>query len=212
MATIDHLHSDAVFLGCLLHFRNKISITDKRGLSPFSRGQHHTTKGPKVISQTSRICRRLPNSRTQYEQSVISLPPVSCLHPITDHEAPVGTNGALHFLVRDPLYNTVKPYTIQYEPHGDIPRTNIKGVSIPEVHIRDLRPSLSNLSFEKDGAIVKSLDSKLQYEEFGDPKKVQKVYLEEVRLVLQEALASHNVAVVEYLVSQFLSHKLLRGS
>ncbi|KAL8838631.1 MAG: hypothetical protein Q9170_002077 [Blastenia crenularia] len=115
-------------------------------------------------------------------------------------KTPEATRGALHFLVRDALYDQEKPYTIQYEPHGEIPRTNIKGISVPDVNIRDLRPTLSGLSFDRDGVVVKSLETELQYEDFGDPQKVQKVYLEEVRVLLQETLGSHNVAVVEYLV------------
>ena len=98
------------------------------------------------------------------------------------------------------MHEIEKPYVIQYEPHGDIPGTNIKSVKLDDVPIRDLRPEKGSLCFETDGIFIRNMESKMEYEDFATPAIVQKIYLEEIHLHLQDMLGTQIVAIAEYLV------------
>lgn len=98
--------------------------------------------------------------------------------------------ATLHFLPRDPLYDIEKPYSIQYEPHGDIPQTNVCRDVVEGVSIRDIRGVKNSLKFDKDGFIVRELNSKLEYEGFANPDRVREVYVPEVCDLLRKELGT----------------------
>lgn len=109
-------------------------------------------------------------------------------------------HGALHFISRDPLFETEKPYAIQYEPHGDIPSSNMREDTVESVPIHDMRPDMAVLDFESDGFVVRDLDSSMAYDDFANPDVVMNTYLVEVQRLLRDLLGTNNVAIVEYLV------------
>ena len=113
---------------------------------------------------------------------------------------PTYTNATLYFLPHDPLYEVEKPYAIQYEPHGDIPLTNVKQNVIERVSVRDVRAQMGWLSLEQDGFTVQKVRSKMRYEDFTQPETVTNTYLTEIRDLLQEVLGTRNVTILEYLV------------
>ena len=111
-------------------------------------------------------------------------------------------HGSLHFLARDPLYLTEKPYTIQFSPHGSVPQNNIKQEIVPNVLLHDIRPVKDALDFDRDGFMIVDLESKLHRDDFADPGKVIEVYLEEVKDMLKQHFGTANIAIIEYLVSR----------
>lgn len=110
------------------------------------------------------------------------------------------TFGSMAFMARNPLHITEKAYRIRYEPHGDIPATNTEEVRKDDITVHDFRSSMDKLDLETDGFVVQSLVSKMRLEDYADPAAVQKIYLAEVRLLLQNMFSTENVAVLEYLV------------
>ncbi|KAI1448428.1 hypothetical protein F5Y02DRAFT_307572 [Annulohypoxylon stygium] len=108
--------------------------------------------------------------------------------------------ASIVFLSRDDLYKTSKPYAIQYEPHGNIPQSNIVQERVDGIPVRDVRPIKDTLTLEKDGILVKELHTGLQLAGFADPNAVQDLYLPKVQQLLQEVLGTQNVAILEYLV------------
>ena len=106
----------------------------------------------------------------------------------------------LYFLPRDPLYEVEKPYAIQYEPHGDIPLTNVKQNTVSRVSVHDVRARMDTLSLETDGFTVCSIESKMRYEDFARPETVTDIYLTEIQNLLHDTLGTQNVAILEYLV------------
>jgi hypothetical protein len=109
--------------------------------------------------------------------------------------------GTLHFLPRDPLFETEKPYSIQYTPHGDIPQTNVYQDIVKGVKVSNLRPILDSLDFSKDGMIVRDFKTAMSYEDFAIPEAVRNIYVPEIRELLKREMGVPNVAILEYLVS-----------
>ena len=114
----------------------------------------------------------------------------------------------LHFLAREKLYEHEKPYSIQFEPHGDVPRSNVRQTIVEDMNIQDIRSTRDLLRLESDGFIVRDLHSAMSYTDFADPEIVQRVYLEEVRTLLAQSLGTKNVAILEYLVRSDLGGSL----
>jgi hypothetical protein len=108
--------------------------------------------------------------------------------------------ASICFLSRDELYKTAKPYAIQYEPHGDVPQTNVIQEMVNDIPVRDLRPLKNTFTLDKDGIVVRDLDTQMTHEDFADPAAVQDVYLPKVQELLREVLGTQNVAILEYLV------------
>lgn len=110
-------------------------------------------------------------------------------------------SATLHFLPRDPLYDEEKPYSIQYTPHGDVPRTNVYQDIIDGVKIRNIRPIRDTLDFNNDGMIVRNFQTKMIYEDFAIPEVVREIYVPEIAELLKKEMGVENVAILEYLVS-----------
>ena len=108
--------------------------------------------------------------------------------------------ASICFLPRLELYKSEKPYSIRYEPHGDVPQTNMNPEAVDNIPIKDLRPCKDKLKFQEDGFIVKELKSELRYEDYDSPDAVSETYVGEVAEMLREVTGSKNVAILEYLV------------
>jgi hypothetical protein len=118
-----------------------------------------------------------------------------------DQKGVDAVTGTLHFLPRDPLFETEKPYSIQYTPHGDIPQTNVYQDIVKGVKVSNLRPMLDTLEFDKDGMVVRDFKTAMSYEDFAMPEAVRKIYVPEITELLKKEMGVSNVAILEYLVS-----------
>ena len=105
----------------------------------------------------------------------------------------------LHFLSKDRIYNSEKPYTMRFPPHIAIPQSNIHRET-HNVTIRSLRPYLGRLSLDQCGFDVMSLKSQMSYKDFGDDSKISSLYLEELRQAFQSTLGASHIYVTDYTV------------
>ena len=108
-----------------------------------------------------------------------------------------------HFLKRDELYDTEKPFSLRFTPPEGFPRANIK-LERHDIDIRDVREK-RNLTFGKDGAAVLEFNSKMIYEDYDDENVVQDVYLKEVSNFLKKFLGAQHVQIFEHTVCSTLS-------
>ncbi|KAJ4251078.1 hypothetical protein NW762_011729 [Fusarium torreyae] len=104
-------------------------------------------------------------------------------------------NSELTFLQRDDLYNTVKPYSLRYDPPGDIPRHNLQ-TERKQVQIHDARDI--NPSLEGNGFMLTSIPSKMDYEDFRDEKLIETVYAKELEGQLKSQFGASAVKVIDY--------------
>ena len=116
-----------------------------------------------------------------------------------------------HFLKRDKLYDTEKPYSLRFTPPDGFPRANIK-LDKHDIDIHDVRKNAKNLIFERDGATVLDFESRMTYEDYDNDGTVRKVLLKEVANHLKTFLAAQHVQIFEHTVrsascSKFLSSK-----
>lgn len=104
------------------------------------------------------------------------------------------------FLSRADIYEKEKPYAIQFEPHGDVPQSNVIQEMVDKIPVRYVRPVKDKLTLEKDGLLVRNLYTGMQYDGFADPAAVQSTYLPTLHNLLKETLGTKNVAILKYLV------------
>lgn len=82
--------------------------------------------------------------------------------------------ATVYFLARDPIYDTVKPYTLRYQlaKSTPLPHTNCK----PEAHeiqVEDLRTREKDMKFDSHGFQVLDLPGQLTYDEYRDQARVR---------------------------------------
>ncbi|KAJ4142058.1 hypothetical protein NW754_014848 [Fusarium falciforme] len=106
----------------------------------------------------------------------------------------------MYYLDRTPLYEVEKPYSMRYLPEEGIPQTNYKKVKYPLTARSMRRPDVGPFRLNECGFQLVNLDSKLSYDEFWDNKRVQEVYIEEVKDTLKKQLDAKHVFVLDYAV------------
>lgn len=106
---------------------------------------------------------------------------------------------SVYFLKRNNLYNEEKPYSLRFTPPENFPRSNIT-LEKHDVTIRNIRPTLKTLSFEKDGLTIMNLESRMSYDDFDNEEKLINIYLREVADSLCAFLGAVHVQIFEHTV------------
>ncbi|KAL4939104.1 hypothetical protein BDV06DRAFT_225336 [Aspergillus oleicola] len=103
------------------------------------------------------------------------------------------------FLARDFVYQTVKPYSLRFDPDGadDLPRNNHKREK-RNVTIKDARPL--NPSIDVNGFCITRLSSSLSYEDYEDSSKIENIYVRELADSLKVFFNARHVRIIDYLV------------
>ena len=104
-----------------------------------------------------------------------------------------------HFLRRDALYATEKPYSLRFTPPTGFPRTNIK-LEKHDIKIRNIRGSGLKPSFTEDGCSLLDLRTEMQHADFDDEEKIKEIYLKEVSNCLKTFLSAQHVQIFEHTV------------
>lgn len=103
-----------------------------------------------------------------------------------------------HYLQRDKLYATEKPYSLRFTPPQGFPRANIR-LEKRHIKIRDIR-ELPKPSFSEDGCTLLDLQTEMEYHDFDDEEKVKEVYLKEVANCLKAFLSAQHIQIFEHTV------------
>lgn len=119
-----------------------------------------------------------------------------------EQESLASVEASLHFLKKSPLYEEEKPYAFRYElTTDDVPQSNMEMEKIDCVPIINMRTIQDKLSLEVNGFEVVEIESKLSYEDFFDPSKIE-IYFRELERLLQLRLGASKVEVFRYGVQQ----------
>ena len=105
----------------------------------------------------------------------------------------------IYHLRQDELYSSEKPYTMRYAPNGRMMPTNVVREK-RTVKVRDLRGREDHFDLDRDGFVVKTLKSKMTYEDYDDSENITKTYLQELEGVLDELFPGSYVDFISYLV------------
>lgn len=93
-----------------------------------------------------------------------------------------------------------KPYSLRYDPPPGIEKTNT--TLVPHIQsLEDVRGHESEYSVSKNGFELMSLEPQLDYADFDNKEKVQKVYYKQVADGLKIALGASRVQIFEHVVS-----------
>ncbi|KAF2108839.1 methyltransferase [Lophiotrema nucula] len=104
-------------------------------------------------------------------------------------------SGAIHFLARIPLYDTVKPFDISYNPGNGLPASNFQG-ELHRVTVRDMRKY--DLPYEQCGFRICSLDSAMKYEDYDHEATIKDVHFPEVESCVKEAMNASFVKIFNF--------------
>ena len=107
-------------------------------------------------------------------------------------------SASIYFLARIPLYATVKPFDLSYDPGHGLPSSNFQG-ELHHVTIQDMR--FHNLSYEKCGFTFCSLDSVMKYDDYDDENIVKRMHFPEVQARVREVLQASSVQIFSLSVS-----------
>lgn len=105
----------------------------------------------------------------------------------------------MNFLERSREYLETKPYSMRYVPTNGIPQSIVK-YEKHDIAVQDLRTLGGRLSFTSCGFGVMPIETQLNYDDFADGKKIETVYLEEVRRKLQQSFNASYVYIMDYVV------------
>ena len=116
--------------------------------------------------------------------------------------------ASLHFLARDPKYDTVKPYTVRFDPKGKFPHTNIQNVK-HDVKLFNLRlvleSSSEQITWDRHGFQVIKTHNDMTYEDFNDEHILGAVHIPHVLSRLQTKLRAKNVYFLNYTASRHVT-------
>lgn len=107
----------------------------------------------------------------------------------------------LHFLARNPKYDTVKPYTVRFNTEGKFPYTNIENVK-HDVELANLRPILGDISWNQHGFQVIKIPERMTYEDLNNDETVRTQHIPHILTTLQSELNARHIHVLDMRVSR----------
>lgn len=90
---------------------------------------------------------------------------------------------------------------MSYEPGNGLPRCNYEYEEIQGIDVHNLRTSC--LTFDSHGIGMFSLQSKMNYEDYSDNAKVEKIYLREIWSLLMKLFKTEELYIFDYVVRLF---------
>jgi len=117
-----------------------------------------------------------------------------------EYERQDGVDTNVYYMVKDPKHETEKPYTLNFDPGNEFPRTNVVN-ECKDIYVRNARTSQQKLEYRECGFAVFTLKSKLSPDDFYHDGKVTTTYYPECKKLLTDAfpdaarieLLQHNV-------------------
>jgi hypothetical protein len=104
----------------------------------------------------------------------------------------------LWFLEESERYRTVKPYAMRFaSPIPSLPRSNCLFQKADNVPIQDVR-KVGPMDFERNGFTFMELDSPLTFEDCADRKKVEQLYLKDLKPLLCDFFKTSHVVILDH--------------
>jgi hypothetical protein len=118
------------------------------------------------------------------------------------------TVAEVHFIAKDAKHETEKPYSLYYEPDGDIPRSNVTN-ELRAIKVYNARDTAHSADFHDIGFAALGLKSTLSPEDFYQQEKVVKVYYGECNTLLRMLFPNAaKIEVLEHVVSSSIGFRV----
>lgn len=105
--------------------------------------------------------------------------------------------AGIHYLSRDPIYDTIKPYTMRYQPSDDLPMSNITR-KMENTKVYNMRHCLETLRYETCGFQLVTMESQMTYEDFWDFKKIDQIHRPEIERCVKATMKASDVRLLDY--------------
>lgn len=122
---------------------------------------------------------------------------------------PPSLESTIHFLKRDPLYDTVKVFENRMEDLKNVPKTNAT-LDRKDVMIEDFRGKESSL--DTNGFVYMNLDSGMSAEDFDETSKILGMYLPQLSEAVRKLLGADRIQIYDFTVSSFPLRRLRLSS
>lgn len=116
----------------------------------------------------------------------------------------------MHFLTRDDLYKTEKPYQLKYASQPGLPKSNLRLEKQDPIKINNIRCQEREFSFERNGFTVLRMDEDIPYDDFSNPEGIRR-YLDAVTENVKVLLGADKVQAFQYVVRLSLSSPLMEA-
>lgn len=108
-----------------------------------------------------------------------------------------GLRAEIYFLEENHLFESEKPFAFRYKPEDwQVPQTNMTMKPYP-VFISDIRGREADFSLEVNGFEIMDVGDDIGYQDFFDPKLVQR-YFRKLEQQLKDRLQARHVEVFRH--------------
>ena len=107
--------------------------------------------------------------------------------------------ASMHFLTRDEIYKTEKPYQLKYPAQPGIPKSNLRLEKQNLIKISSIRGQEKKFSFDTNGFAVLKMDKEIPYDDFNSPEGIRK-YLDVVTDAVKVFLGASKVQAFQSVV------------
>lgn len=118
-----------------------------------------------------------------------------------------GVDTEIYFTAKDPIFQTLKPYSFRFPPSDDLPCENFDREKWP-LRVQDARELGPNIDVQ--GFCLERFPTRMSYGDFAIAEKIENVYAKELESALFEQFQARHVRVVDYLVSVCYREKTMR--
>ncbi|KAF2250946.1 hypothetical protein BU26DRAFT_562909 [Trematosphaeria pertusa] len=108
-----------------------------------------------------------------------------------------GVDTEIYFTAKDPIFQTLKPYSFRFPPSDDLPCENFDREKWP-LRVQDARELGPNIDVQ--GFCLERFPTRMSYGDFAIAEKIENVYAKELESALFEQFQARHVRVVDYLV------------
>lgn len=109
------------------------------------------------------------------------------------------------FLNELELYQTVKPYRLDFEPEDpNLPRTNVQSIKVPSVPIFNIRDHERELQFSKCGFTILQMPSSLTTLDYNNPRLVKDIYYSYIERAVRDFHGTAKALALDHKVSRIL--------
>jgi hypothetical protein len=109
--------------------------------------------------------------------------------------------SSIHFLQRDPLYDSEKVFELKFDPPSGLPKSNMRLEKRDGIKIHDIRDQEAQYSFTRNGFSIMRADFGMPAKAFYEEHLLRQKYFPKLAHTVKEHLGASQVRIFDYNVS-----------
>lgn len=109
--------------------------------------------------------------------------------------------SSIHFLQRDPLYDSEKVFELKFDPSSGLPKSNMRLEKRDGIEIQDIRDREAQYSFDRNGFSILRADFGMPANTYYEEHLLRQEYFPKLAHAVKEHLRASQVRIFDYNVS-----------